>query len=80
MARRGPMTEAELFRAYGVAGVADEARCPMCGDWMGSAVVDGYGVLLWWCGKCGRAVDDETLRRELASRRSCLRKMRSLRS
>jgi tRNA(Ile2) C34 agmatinyltransferase TiaS len=54
----------------------DRAACPVCGDEMGTAVVDGYGVLLFWCPKCRRAVDDETLRRELASRRSCLRKMR----
>jgi Zn-finger nucleic acid-binding protein len=55
----------------------DGAVCPVCGDEMATAVVDGYGVLLFWCPKCRRAVDDETLRRELASRLSCGRKMRS---
>jgi len=52
-------------------------RCALCGDVMAPAVVDGHGILLWWCPKCRRAVDDVTLRRELASRVLCGRKKRS---
>jgi hypothetical protein len=49
----------------------DRVGCPVCGDDLAPAVVDGYGVLLWWCPSCRRAVDEETLRRELASRLLC---------
>lgn len=70
----GRLTEAELFRGYGAVELGDGPRCPLDGVPMAPAVVDGYGVLLWWCPKCERAVDDATLRRELASRLSCVRK------
>jgi len=76
----GSLTEGELFRAYGVRCVGEEARCRRDGALMAPALVDGYGVLLWWCPECRRVVDDETFRRELASRLSCARKMVSRRS
>jgi hypothetical protein len=63
---------AELFLRYGCAA---RVPCPEDGGAMAPAVVDGYGVLLWWCPRCRRAVDDATLRRELASRLSCKSKM-----
>ena len=68
------LSSGERFLLFGGAARVD---CPVCREAMAPAVVDGYGILLWWCNGCERAVDDETLRRELASRLSCVGKRRS---